>query len=114
MERVKRRKQKRAIKQKETLQPYIIAIGSQLTAIETFYIIIDDIMYKMENVLKKMLISCTRSSKFLMSNPSAYEQVWLFIQKYIYGRTTEWDKYDKFVMNLIDFLDNFLDFKDKI
>lgn len=107
MERIKRRRQERAIKQKETLQPYIIAIGSQLTAIETFYIIIDDIMYKMENVLKAVDILYKIFQVLNVKYPSACEQVWLFIQKYIYGRTTEWDKYDKSVMNLIDLLKRF-------
>ncbi|XP_024883588.1 uncharacterized protein LOC112462188 [Temnothorax curvispinosus] len=104
LEKVKRRRQERAAKLKDTVQPYIIVIGPQLTAIEAFYIIIDDIMYKMENVLKAVDILYKIFQVLNVKYPPACEQVWLFIQKYIYGRTTKWDKYDKSVMNLIDHL----------
>lgn len=99
---MKRRRQETATKVKETVQPYIIAVGPQLTAIETFYIIIDDIMYKMENVLKAVDFLYKIFQVLNIKYPPACEQVWLFIQKYIYGRTTKWDKYDKSVLNLID------------
>lgn len=102
MERVKRRRQETATKVKETVQPYIIAVGPQLTAIETFHIIIDDIMYKMENVLKAVDFLYKIFQVLNIKYPPACKQVWLFIQKYIYGRTTKWDKYDKSVLNLID------------
>lgn len=102
MERVKRRRQEKATKLKETVQPYIIAVGPQLTAIEAFYIIIDDIMYKMENVLKAVDTLYKIFQVLKVKYPPACEQVWLFVQKYIYGRTTKWDKCDKSVMNLID------------
>ncbi|XP_032689892.1 uncharacterized protein LOC116853124 [Odontomachus brunneus] len=102
LEIVKRRRRENANKLKETLQPYIIAIGSQLTAIEAFYIIIDDIMYKMENVLKAVDILYKIFQVLNVKYPPACEQIWLFIQKYIYERTTKWDKYSKSVMTLID------------
>lgn len=102
MERVKRRRRETATKVKETVQPYIIAVGPQLTGIETFYIIIDDIMYKMENVLKAVDFLYKIFQVLNIKYPPACEQVWLFIQKYIYGQTTKWDKYDKSVLNLID------------
>lgn len=44
LERVKRRRQERSVKLKEILQPYIIAVGPQLTTVKEFYIIIDDVM----------------------------------------------------------------------
>lgn len=102
MERVKRQRQKRATKLRETVQPYIIAVGLQITAIEAFYIVIDDIMYKMENVLKAIDILYKIFQILNVKYPSACEQVWLFIQRYIYGRTTKWDKHKKSMMNLID------------
>lgn len=102
MERVKRRKQENAAKLKTTVQPYIIAVGSQFTAIETFYIIIDDVMYNIENVLKAVDVLYKIFQVLNVKYPPSCEQVWLFIHKYVYGRTTNWDKNDKSVMNLID------------
>lgn len=52
LEKVKRRRQETATKLKEIVQPYIIVVGLHFTAIEAFYIVIDDVLYKMENVLK--------------------------------------------------------------
>lgn len=102
LERVKRLRQEAATKLKETVQPYIIALVPQITDIEAFYIIIDDVMYKMENILKAVDILYKIFQVLNIKYPSACEQVWLFIQKYIYGRTTKWDKFDKYVMKLIE------------
>lgn len=105
MERVKRGKRENAAKLKRTVQPYIIVVGPQFTAIEAFYIIIDNVMYKMENILKAVDILYKIFQILNVKYPTGCEQVWLFIQKYIYGRTTTWDKNDKSVMNLIDELE---------
>ncbi|XP_071629107.1 uncharacterized protein [Temnothorax longispinosus] len=105
LERVKRGKRENAAKLKETVQPYIIVVGSQFTAVETIYIIIDDVMYKMENILKAVDILYKVFQVLNVKYPTGCEQVWLFIQKYVYGRTTKWDKNDKSVMNLIDELE---------
>lgn len=102
MERVKRRRKETARKLKDTVQPYIIAVGPQLTTVEAFYIIIDDLMYKMDNVLKAIDILYKIFQVINIKYPAGCEQVWLFIQQYIYGRKTKWDKNDKSVMNLID------------
>jgi hypothetical protein len=101
---MKRKRQETANKLKETIKPYIIAVGSDLTAIQAFYIVIDDLMYKMENILMAVDILYKIFQILHIKYPSACEQVWLFIQKCIYGRTTKWDKNDKSVMNLIDHL----------
>jgi len=53
-----------------------------------------DILFKIFQVLILILL--------FVKYPPACEQVWLFIQTYVYGRTTKWDKNDKSVMNLID------------
>lgn len=84
MERVKRRRQERATKLKETVQPYIIAIGPQLTAIEAFYIIIDDIMYKMENVLKAVDILYKIFQVLNVKYPSACEHRFGYLYKNIF------------------------------
>lgn len=105
MERVKRGKRENAAKLKKTFQPYIIVVGSQFTAVETIYIIIDDVMYNMENILKAVDILYKVFQVLNVKYPTGCEQVWLFIQKYVYGRTTKWDKNDKSVMNLIDELE---------
>jgi len=102
LEKIKHRKQETATKLKETVQPYIIAVGLHFTAIEAFYIVIDDVMYKMENALKAVDILYKIFQILNVKYPPACEQVWLFIQTYVYGRTTKWDKNDKSVMNLID------------
>lgn len=109
MERAKRRKRENAAKLKGTVQPYIIIVGPQFTEIEAFYIIIDDVMYKMENILKAVDILYKIFQVLNVKYPTGCEQVWLFIQQYVYERTTQWDKNDKSdeinlmnVMNLMD------------
>lgn len=102
LERVKRQRRERYAKLKETVQPYIIAVGSELTTAKEFYIIIDDILYKFENVLRAVDITYKIFQVLHIKYPSACEQIWLFLQKYVYGYTTKWDKHDKSVMNLID------------
>lgn len=102
MAKVTRRRQETATKLKQTVQPYIIAVGLHLTEIEAFYIVIDDIMYKMENALKAVDILFKIFQVLNIKYPPACEQVWLFIQTYVYGRITKWDKIDKSVMNITD------------
>lgn len=85
LEKVKRRRQETATKLKEIVQPYIIVVGLHFTAIEAFYIVIDDVLYKMENVLKAVDILYKIFQVLNVKYPSACEQVWLFIQKYVYG-----------------------------
>lgn len=99
---MKRQKREKSVKLKETLQPYIIAVGPQLTEVNEFYIIIDDVIYKMENALRAVDIVYKIFQVLNIKYPSACEQIWLFIQKYVYGYSTKWDKRDKSVMNLID------------
>lgn len=102
LERVKRTKRDNAAKLKDTVQPYIIAVGPQLTTVEAVYIVIDDVMYKVENILKAVDILYKIFQVLDMKYPIGCEQIWLFIQIYIYERKTKWDKNDKSVMTLID------------
>lgn len=102
MKRVKRGKRENAIKLKETVQSYIIIVGPQITLIEAFYIVIDDITYKVENILQAIDILYKIFQVLNIKYPIGCDQVWLFIQKYVYDRTTKWDKNDKSVMNLMD------------
>ncbi|KYN00534.1 hypothetical protein ALC62_08692, partial [Cyphomyrmex costatus] len=50
-EEIKQRRTK-AFQFKQTVQPFIIMVGPSLKEIESYYVIVDDVFYKLDNILK--------------------------------------------------------------
>ncbi|XP_048514049.1 uncharacterized protein LOC125501699 [Athalia rosae] len=85
---------------KQPLQPYVIVLGPRLSAIEHSYVNVDETLYLVESPLKAVDI-CYKIFQVLNATyPPQSEQVWLFLQKYVYKRTTRWDKQVKSVIIL--------------
>lgn len=91
---------------KQTVQPFIIIVGLSLREIESYYVVVDDILYKLDNILRAIDI-CFKIFMVLDAQyPIECEQIWLFFQLYIYKQPTKHDKVIKFVIEFRENIDN--------
>lgn len=96
--------QERDTKYKEmgmTNQTYIMAIGEDKFAIEYFLVILDGIIYRLDNMVKA--IDVAFKMQFVLGIEYAREcvLVWLFIQNYFYNINLNTDKKSTSVSCLI-------------
>lgn len=86
-------------------QPYVIGVG-EISAIETYYVIIDEIRYKFDNFVKALDI-CFKSHYVLNIDYSKESQlIWLFIQIYFFNIRHANDKTSTSLISLIAELNN--------
>jgi len=87
------------------VQPFIIIVGPSVREIESYYVVVDDVLYKLDNILKAIDI-CFKIFMVLDAQyPIECEQVWLFFQLYIYKQPTENDKVIKSVIEFREMID---------
>lgn len=85
---------------KQTLQPFIVIVGQNLRNIDSYYVVVDDVLYKLDNILSA-IDTCFKIFMVLDARyPTESEQVWLFLQQYIYKQETQ---YDKIIKSVIEF-----------
>lgn len=90
---------------KQTVQPFIIIVGPTLRDIENYYVVVDDILYKLNNILQAVDI-CFKIFMVLDAQyPTECEQIWLFLQQYIYKQQTINDKVIKSVIEFREKID---------
>ena len=74
----------------DTLQPFIVAVG-EIDNLTSIYVYIDGTKYLMESSLKAVDV-CFKCFQALNANyPSTGQQVWNFLQRYIYKIHTDFD-----------------------
>jgi hypothetical protein len=87
------------------VQPFIIIVGPSLREIDSYYVVVDDVFYKLDNILKSIDI-CFKIFMVLDAEyPTESEQVWLFFQQCIYKQTTINDKVIKSVIEFHEKID---------
>lgn len=84
----------------ETVQPYMIFVETD-GQVTSFYVIINKYFYKVESALKTVDTYFKSFFAFHLNYPPECEQVWYFIQKYMYKIETEYDKSFQLVSNMI-------------
>lgn len=88
---------------RNTFQPVIIIVGKPDKILGS-YIVIDDVKYKLSSPTRALDV-CFQSFQGLnCCYPDACQPIWTFLQKFIYGITTAYDKNYSSVNKLIDSL----------
>lgn len=75
---------------KITLQPYIVILGPS-DEVNEAYVQVDDILYKVANILEAIDVCFKIFHVFEITYPLMSEHIWLLIQKGIYNCNTKWD-----------------------
>lgn len=88
---VEEEKLKKSLRTGERLQPYMIFIESN-GQVTSFYVIINNHFYKVESPLKAIDICFKSFFVFNLNYPTQCQQVWQFIQNFMYGIITKYDK----------------------
>lgn len=91
---------------KQTVQPFIIITGLSLREIENYYVVVDNVLYKLDNILTAIDICFKLFMVFDAQYPTECEQVWLYFQQYIYELSTKYDKVIKSVIEFREKIDN--------
>lgn len=76
-----------------TNQAYIVAIGEKKSHVQYYLIVLDEITYRVDNVVKAVDIAF--KIQFVLNSEYAKEcnrLVWLFIQKYFFDINLSMDK----------------------
>lgn len=99
-------KEQRLLKWKATMQPFIIAIGKNLKAIEHLFVRVNRQMYRVNSLLKGIDV-CFKVIFALNAKYSVEcEQLWLFIQYFMYEIKCPNDKISIGVRTLLNDLSN--------
>jgi len=77
-----------ALKLKTRIQPFVLLVGPTVEQYETCYLIIDEVKYKFDNVLKAF-DQCFKAI------------AWLFIQQAVYRISTKYDRKNSTVSALV-------------
>jgi len=90
-----------ALKLKNRIQPFVLLVGPTVEQYEACYLIIDEVKYKFDNVLKAF-DQCFKAIQVLMTEYS-YEAkgAWLFIQQAVYRISTKYDRKNSTVSALV-------------
>lgn len=90
-----------ALKLKTRVQPFVVLVGPTVEQYEACYLIIDEVKYQFNNVLKAF-DQCFKAIQVLMTEYS-YEArgIWLFIQQALYRISTRYDKKNSTVSALV-------------
>lgn len=86
------RRQTIALKLKKRVQPFIAIVGPSVEKFTTCYVVIDNIKYKFDNIVKAFDV-CFKAIHALHTEYS-YEArgPWLFVQQALYGIYTSYDQ----------------------
>lgn len=90
-----------ASKLRTRVQPFVLLVGPTVEQYEACYLIIDEVKYQFNNVLKAF-DQCFKAIHVLMTEYS-YEarDVWFFIQQALYRISTRYDKKNSTVSALV-------------
>lgn len=90
-----------ASKLKIRVQPFVLLVGPTVEHYEACYLVIDDVKYQFNNVLKAF-DQCFKAIQVLMTEYS-YEArgTWLFIQQALYRISTRYDRKNSTVSALV-------------
>jgi len=91
------------------LQPYIVFVETD-GQVTSFYVVINKYFYKVESALKAIDVCFKSFFAFHLNYTPECEQVWCFIQKYMYDIKTKYDKSFQAVNNMIHDLNSIVDF----
>lgn len=83
---------RKALARNQRVQPYILIEGPSLTDVKTSYIVVDDIRYQFNSVLKALDICFKCFHVFHCQYPPQGEHLWLLVQKALFGIDTKYDK----------------------
>lgn len=76
----------------QTLQPFVLIVGSSLKEISSFFVIVDNTFYRLNSIISSVdccyKIIIALNAKY----PSESEAIWYFIQKGLYKLHTSLDK----------------------
>jgi len=90
-----------------TVQPFIIVVGATYCEIDSAYVCIDKILYKVPSVFKALEV-CFQSFHVLNAlYPPECEHLWLLLQRGFFKVSTKWDKMTPYVMELLGELSNY-------
>lgn len=89
-----------------TVQPFIIAVGLTLSEIDSFYVCIDTVLYKVPSILKALEICFKSFHVFDAVYPPESEHLWLLLQRVLFKFSTKWDKMTPYIMEVISELSN--------
>ena len=88
-----------------TVQPQVLALGNNISKPEQCFVIINDIVYEMDSIIKSCDI-CFKSFFVLNVNyPVQCLDPWTFIQRALYRIQTPYDKVVPRVIDLISKLE---------
>ena len=74
-----------------TLQPFIIIQGPDYDSIRSIYIRLDNVMYRVQNFFHGLESCATVYILFNLEYPHASQNIWYFIQWFIYNIYTPYD-----------------------
>ncbi|KAL0130348.1 hypothetical protein PUN28_002172 [Cardiocondyla obscurior] len=89
-----------------TLQPFIIVVGPQISDIDSAYVCVDKILYKVPSVLTALNICFKTFHVFNAIYPPESEHLWLLLQRILFMFSTKWDKMAPYVMEIITDMSN--------
>ncbi|XP_060855093.1 uncharacterized protein LOC132932745 [Metopolophium dirhodum] len=86
------RRRDKLVRLGQTLQPFVLIVGSSLKEISNYFVIVDNTFYRLSSILSAVdccfKIIITLNAKY----PSESEAIWYFIQKGLYKLNTPLDK----------------------
>jgi len=88
------------------VQPYMIFVETGDGQVISFYVVINKYFYKVESALKAVDICFKSFFSFHLNYTPECEQIWIFIQKYMYDIETKFDKNFQSVNSMINDLNN--------
>ncbi|KAF4531566.1 hypothetical protein B566_EDAN013570 [Ephemera danica] len=74
-----------------SLQPYIVLVGPNLCSITARFVIIENIFYKVETILKAVDVCFKSFFVFNATYQVECEHIWLFVQRKVFEITTKYD-----------------------
>lgn len=84
-----------------TVQPFIITVGLTLSEIDSVYVCIDKVLYKVPSALKALEV-CFKSFHVLNAiYPPESEHLWLLLQRSLFKFSTKWDKMIPYIIEVI-------------
>ena len=98
---IKERRIKFAQDHKQSLQPYVIIVGEDLTKIQHAYVCVDRILYTVSSVLQALDICFKSFHVFNLAYSIESKHIWLIIQKCFYKFKTQYDEILSYTERLI-------------
>ncbi|XP_070071409.1 uncharacterized protein [Drosophila takahashii] len=89
-----------------TVQPFLVVVGLADDCIKSFFVYFEKMLYKLDSFLDSLDICFQIFQVLNLKYPSACQQPWLFIQKYFYEISTEYDLKSPRIAHLLNELKN--------